>query len=92
MEPLGTVRVRLTLTVAEGRPGDPAFLFLVEVDGAPRFTLLASGFFDAQGVFTLTTYIPYGLGGHTFRLQGFARGLSGGFVDSGLETVWIRDL
>ncbi len=54
----------ITLTTWTGLPGGASLLAVVDVNGTPLFVVMALGFFDADGLWTLTGTVPPGLSGN----------------------------
>jgi hypothetical protein len=77
----------LTLTAAEGPPGNLVGLFLTGVNGAPTFTLLALSTFDAIGQAQWSGTVPKGYAGTSLALRALAIGKTGRLVESVDETI-----
>jgi hypothetical protein len=80
----------LSLSLAEGVPGNLALLALVAVNGAPTFQVVTIQPLDANGLLLLSGTIPAGLGGLSIGLRGFTVSSGGRLFDSAVETIAIQ--
>ncbi len=80
--PVATAGVTVTATTSGGPSANLAGLYLVGIDGVPRFDFLSFGNFDGEGLWPLSDVLPPGLGGHTYSLQAYAIGFSGKVIAS----------
>ena len=77
----------LRLTTAQGAPGLPVLLFLVEVNGTPRIQPLVTGLFDGSGIFNVAGTVPPGLANQDFVFWSIALSSTGQILDTARETI-----
>jgi hypothetical protein len=83
-----SVRTPMSISVAQGDPGQIGLLFLVEVDGIPVFLRMPIlGIFNAQGRWTLNFTVQNVNNTRTLVFQAFALVSGGGLKDSGREAL-----
>lgn len=78
---------KVSFTTSGGPGGKLAGLFVVGLDGAPRFELLSVGTLDSTGVWSLSGAVPPGLAGHTIDFESITAGFVGKLAISQPSTL-----
>jgi hypothetical protein len=81
-----TIRIALQT----GPTGNPAGLFLLDVNGTPHFALLQAGAFDAYRRWSQFFPLPPGFRGNTLTLRAYALDANGHLVASNDETIMFQ--
>ena len=80
----------IQLSLIGGPTGNPAGLFLIDLNGATQCTLLQLGTFDAVRRWAQIVYMPAPLSGNVLTLRAYAIDANGRAIASNDETITFR--
>jgi FG-GAP repeat protein/VCBS repeat protein len=67
----------VTLATSGGPVGNLAVLVIVDLDSTPLFLPVSYGNLDTQGIWSFSSVVPPGIGGHTFTFESMTIGFTG---------------